>query len=139
MSIKIKELFKKHKEIILYLLFGVGTTAVDWVVSFALYAAKLNVHAANVVAWILAVIFAYVTNRLFVFESKKNGVVHIMTEFTKFSASRVLTLLLQEVLVFALYDTLGINKYIVKIVSAIVVVVLNYVLSKLIVFRKGNK
>ncbi|MEE0968567.1 MAG: GtrA family protein, partial [Clostridia bacterium] len=110
---KIRKIFKRNKEFLLYLLFGVGTTVIDFGVSYLLYPTKLNIHFAHSAAWACAVVFAYVTNRVFVFESKARGKM-IAIEALSFAGSRLLTLLIQEVIVFALYDKMGISEYIVK-------------------------
>lgn len=140
-------LIKKYKSIILYILFGGMTTVVDWSVSFSLYyfwgdaieATPWLIHGANVIAWVAAVAFAYVTNRIWVFESRCRGIRAICGEIVAFAGGRVLTLLLQEALMAIFFTWLGFNEYIVKIVAAVLVVILNYFISKLFVFRKkGN-
>ena len=133
---KALELFRRYREIILYVFFGGMTTLVDWVISFLLYALEVNVHAANVLAWCAAVLFAFVTNRAWVFESKTRGARLIFSELLAFSGGRIATLLLQEAMVFALFDCLSWNKYAVKIIAAVLVVILNYFISKFWVFRK---
>lgn len=140
------ELFKKYKSIILYIIFGGMTTVVDWSVSFTLYylwgdaieATPWLIHGANVIAWVAAVAFAYVTNRIWVFESKRRGFMPIVGEIAAFAGGRVFTLLLQEVLMAVFFTWLGFNEYIVKIVAAVLVVILNYFISKIFVFRKKN-
>lgn len=140
------ELLKKYKSIILYIIFGGLTTVVDWSVSFTLYylwgdaieATPWLIHGANVIAWVAAVAFAYVTNRIWVFESKRRGLLPIMGEIAAFAGGRVFTLLLQEVLMAIFFTWLGFNEYIVKIVAAVLVVILNYFISKIFVFRKKN-
>ena len=131
-----RALFQKNKEILLYLVFGVLTTAVDWGITFLLYAAHLNVHLADVLAWIAAVLFAFVTNRRLVFQSKKQRPLDVCKELSGFAGGRVLTLLLQELIVLLLYDVLLWNPYVVKILAAVVVVALNYVISKFLIFKK---
>ena len=139
-----KETFKKYKRVILYVLFGGMTTVVDWGVSFLLYylwadaidATPWLIHGANVIAWAAAVSFAYVTNRTWVFESKRRGFLPVLGELGAFAGGRVLTLLLQETLMAIFFTWLSFNEYTVKIGAAAVVVVLNYFISKLIVFRK---
>ena len=137
-------LFKKYKNIILYIFFGGMTTVVDWSVSFLLYylwgdaikATPWLIHGANVIAWVAAVAFAYVTNRVWVFESKRKGFLPIVGEIGAFAGGRVITLLLQEALMAIFFTWLGFNEYVVKIVAAVLVVILNYFISKLLVFRK---
>ena len=141
---KIKHLLTSYREQVLYLIFGVLTTAVDWVVSFVLYyfwgeaieATVYLIHAANILAWTAAVLFAYVTNRIWVFQSTRHGVLPIMGELGAFAGGRVLTLLLQEGIFFLFFDLLGWNEYAIKLIAAVLVIVLNYVISKLLIFRK---
>ncbi len=135
---KIKKLSLKYKEFVLYLVFGIGTTAVDFAVSYALYPTEINIHAVHIIAWISAVAFAYITNRIFVFESKTKGA-KIFFEVIKFASSRVVTFLIQEAIVFLLFDVMKLSEYVVKIPAAILVIVLNYIFSKLIVFRRGKR
>ena len=138
------ELLKKYKSIILYIIFGGLTTVVDWTVSFSLYylwgeaieATPWLIHGANTIAWAAAVAFAFVTNRVWVFESKRRGFALIMGELFAFAGARVFTLILQEVLMAVFFTWLGFNEYLVKIVAAVLVVILNYFISKLLVFRK---
>ncbi len=147
MIAKIKALCARYREQLLYLIFGGLTTVVDWAVSFLLYrvwgtAIDANVfviHGANVIAWVSAVLFAYITNRIWVFRSRQRGVVAIMGELCTFAGGRVITFLLQEVLVAIFFDWLGLNKYAVKLIAAVLVVVLNYIISKLLVFRQTEK
>lgn len=141
---KIKQILTKYREQLLYLIFGGLTTVVDWGVSFVLYylwGAAIEktvylIHVANVIAWMAAVIFAYVTNRRWVFASTRRGVAAITGEFFVFAGGRVTTLLLQEAMFWIFFDMLGINEYAVKLVAAVLVVIANYFISKLFVFRK---
>ncbi len=134
---RIKEIFSKYREIILYLVFGVGTTVVDFIVSYALYPTNINIHAVHTIAWISAVAFAYITNRIFVFESRTQGMT-IILEIIKFAGSRVATFLIQETVVFLLFDLMNFSEYVVKIPAAILVIILNYLLSRILVFRGGK-
>ena len=142
-----KELLRKYKSVILYVIFGGLTTVVDWSISFLLYylwgdaieATPILLHGANVIAWVAAVAFAYVTNRIWVFESKRRGFLPIVGELAAFAGGRVLTLLLQEAIMGIFCTWLGYNEYLFKIIAAVVVVVLNYFISKLLVFRKSRR
>ena len=136
---KIKSVFAKHRELILYVIFGGLTTAVDWCISFLLYAASVNVHVADVIAWCAAVLFAFVTNRALVFQSSETRAIGVLRELFTFAGGRVFTLLLQELIVLVFYDLMGWNAYAVKIMAAVLVIVLNYFISKLLVFRKKKK
>lgn len=141
------EFLKKHKSVILYILFGGLTTVVDWSISFLLYylwgdaieATPILLHGANVIAWVAAVAFAYITNRIWVFESKRRGLLPILGEIVAFAGGRVLTLLLQEAIMAVFCTWLGFNEYLFKIIAAVLVVILNYFISKLVVFRKTKR
>lgn len=111
------------------------TTLVDWAVSFALFHIGVNHHIADTAAWICAVLFAFVTNRILVFSSERKGFAPIVCEFAAFAGGRVLTLLLQEGIMFLFVDLLNLNKYFVKISAAVLVVFINFFLSK-IIFKK---
>ncbi len=141
------EFLKKHKSVILYIIFGGMTTVIDWTVSFLLYyfwgeaidVTPILLHGANVIAWVAAVTFAYVTNRIWVFESKRRGFVPIVCEIAAFAGGRVLTLLLQELIMGVFCTWLGFNEYLFKLVAAVLVIILNYFISKLLVFRKTRR
>ena len=143
---KAKALFQKHKELILYLIFGGLTTAVDFGISFLLYrfwidamqVSQYAVHAADVIAWVAAVAFAFVTNRIWVFESQKHGFAPVAKELLEFAGGRVFTLLLQEAVMAISVTWLGGNKYLFRILAAGMVIVLNYVISKLIIFKPSK-
>ena len=138
------ELFKKHRGAILYLVFGALTTLLDWSVSFLLYYAwgeeissdRWLIHIADIIAWGIAVAFAYVTNRTWVFQSKRSGFLPVIGELSAFAGGRGLTLLLQEGIMAIFFTWLCFNEYAVKIFAAVLVVILNYFISKLLVFRK---
>lgn len=144
MLARIKALCRRYREQLLYLVFGGLTTAVDWGVCFVGYralAAQLDaywftVHIIDVVAWMAAVLFAFVTNRIWVFESRRHGLLPVLGELGAFAGGRVATLLMQEAIMAIFFTGLGWNEYAVKLAAAVLVVVLNYFISKLLVFRK---
>ncbi|MDD6095468.1 MAG: GtrA family protein [Clostridia bacterium] len=138
-----KELIKKYKEVLMYLIFGGATTFVNWLVYVVMVKAVTdNLTVANAVAWVIAVSFAFVTNKLFVFESKSWKVGTAISEFVKFIAARVATGVIDIFLPSLLFSAgldgtvLGIEGAVAKAIASIVVIILNYVFSKLIVFRK---
>lgn len=134
---KIDKLWKKHKDIFLYLFFGVLTTLVNWIVYFFLTrATPLPLIASNVIAWAASVAFAYVTNRVFVFGSTAKGWQEILKELGAFVGSRIVSGILDTVLLVTMVDWCGINDMLSKVVIGVIVVVLNYIFSKLLVFRK---
>ena len=131
-------ILRKYKTQIKYLIFGVVTTLVDFVISFVLY--KLtNHHIANVVAWCGAVLFAYAVNKIFVFESKRGGIKALACEFGAFVGSRVFSLLLQEGVFFVAVDLLSFDKPLTKIGASVIVVVTNYFLGKMIFTKRKGK
>ena len=137
-----KELFNKYKEIIMYLIFGVLTTVISLIVYYALTYTILNpnnsiyLQIANILSWIAGVLFAYFTNREYVFESKNENK---LKEFTSFVGARVTTLILDMLIMGVGVSLLHGNDKILKLISQVLVIVGNYVLSKLIVFKKSNK
>ena len=137
---KIKALWIKYKEIISYLFFGFVTTAVNYGV-FALcgHVFHLDVVFSNIIAWVVAVIVAYVTNKLWVFESKGKDARTIAREFAEFVIARLITLGIETLLLWIFVDKLGVNDLIMKIITNIIVVILNYIFSKFIIFRKKKK
>lgn len=137
---KIKELCRKYEEIIAYLIVGVLTTIVSWGAKFlanwllfdnTLYPTPFENAVLSIINWVAGVIFAYFTNRRFVFKS--NG--SMLKEAPRFVLSRVSTLLL-DVVVMQVFGALGINVYVATLVSAVLVMIGNYVFSKLFVFNK---
>lgn len=126
-------MFSKYKEIAAYLVFGVLTTAVNIAVYYtADNILHINYLISNAMAWFLSVLFAYITNRRYVFDSKDN---HIFYEAIKFFLSRVSTGVMDMILMWLLVSYTPINDMIIKIFVNVLVVVLNYVLSKILVFR----
>lgn len=128
-----------------YLIFGVFATVVNWVVYLAcayifftsVFGDKtVRAMAANVTAWVAAVLFAYWTNRTFVFRSHITGFKEIMKEFVSFVSARIVTFLIESLMFFVMIDWLHINDLISKLIISIVVIILNYVFSKLWIFKK---
>ena len=131
-----KELFMKYKEVISYLFFGVLTTVVNFVVYFACTEGlHINYLAATAVSWVAAVLFAYVTNRKWVFESKVSGFMPILREMAVFVGCRVFSGVMDMGIMFISVDMIGISDRIAKFVTQVAVVVLNYIFSKIIIFR----
>ncbi|MCC0717506.1 GtrA family protein [Clostridioides sp. ZZV14-6105] len=130
-------IFKRHKETILYLFFGAFTTLVN-IVSYLFFTRVLsfNFMVANALAWILAVLFAYITNKFFVFESRRIELKFLFKEFLSFVSFRLLSGIIEMVIMYVMIDLLFVNDVVVKIFTNIVVIVLNYLFSKMIIFRK---
>ena len=112
----IGKLIKKYKEIIMYLIFGVLTTLVNWFCYAFLTKSGMEMNISNCIAWLVAVLFAFITNKVFVFESKNMEMRFVCRELMKQSL-------------------FGVEGFVAKIVVSVVVVLLNYVFSKLFIFR----
>ena len=134
---KIRAFVEKHWDMVSYLFFGVLTTAVNYLVYLPLYN-LLGISAAvsNIIAWVAAVVFAYVTNKPFVFKSHDWSMKTVLPELGKFVGCRAASGGLETVLILLTVDILGWNGNIWKLIISILVVILNYVSSKLLVFRK---
>ena len=137
---KIKNLVKSHLDVVTYLIFGVLTT----VVNYAIYLPCLNIlglsaAVSNSIAWVVAVIFAFVTNKPFVFGSHDWSMKVVVSEFTKFIATRVSSGVLETLILLVAVDALGGNGNIWKLITQVLVIIINYVGSKLLVFRKQGK
>ena len=134
---KIRALIEKHWDILSYLFFGALTTLVNYLVYFPCYNfLHLPTVASNVIAWVVAVAFAYVTNKPFVFKSHDWSLKTVAPELAKFVGCRVGSGLLETALLFLTVDLLHWNGNLMKIILSVMVVILNYVGSKLLVFRK---
>ena len=134
---KIRQLLIKYNDIVSYLFFGVLTTLVNYAVYLPLYNwAGWTAAAANGAAWVVAVLFAYVTNKLFVFESRSWGWQVIAPEFAKFIACRIGSGAAETAILWLSVDVLLWNGNLMKLLTSVLVIVLNYVGSKLLVFRK---
>ena len=164
---KIKNLFIKYKEIIMYIVFGVLTTLVNWLVYtvliklfgsatesetilFTLFGRDISmkifyIFIANFIAWVLSVIFAFVTNKLWVFDSKSWRFGLVMKELWLFVLARLITGVMEWFGVPLLWAVglnqklFGIDGFLAKIIVSVLVVILNYVFSKLIIFRNKDK
>ena len=137
---KIWEIYKKHREVISYLFWG-GVAFVLSVLLFWVFNSKMGMGEvpANTIDWIILVIFTFFTNKLFVFRSKAGSPKAFGKEFISFILARLFTLLLEDVIIWVGCNKLGFNSEIgslvVKLIAQFVVIVSNYILSKLIVFR----
>ncbi|MBQ8054552.1 MAG: GtrA family protein [Lachnospiraceae bacterium] len=132
----IKEYWDKYKDVILYLVFGVFTTVVN-IVSYwvCAHVFGMSVMASTVIAWALAVFFAYVTNRTMVFHSSATEKGEILKEIGSFFACRLGTGVVDWVIMFVFVNVLHFNDMIVKIAANFIVIVLNYILSKFVIFK----
>lgn len=134
---KLFALLKKHEEVISYLFFGGLTTLVNYIVYLPCYnLLHLSGAVSNAVAWVAAVAFAYLTNKPFVFKSHDWSAKTVIPELTKFVSCRIGSGLLETAIIFVLVDWLGLDGNIIKLATSVLVVILNYVASKLLVFQK---
>lgn len=153
---RLKQAMRKHREILAYLFWGVMTTAVSWV-SYSIFiiiinafsdsknlqilGAPLAVFVSNILSWICAVLFAFVTNKLWVFNSKSFKRSTALPEFIKFISSRIATGVLEMAgvpLLIAVgldHRILGLEGMLAKVIVSFIVIVLNYILSKLLIFK----
>lgn len=135
---KIKELYIKYKEVINYLIFGVLTTVISLIVYYVTVFTFLNpenavqLQIANILSWIAGVTFAYITNRKYVFESKEKNKIK---EASKFVLARATTLIMDMLIMWLGVTILHLNDKIIKLLSQVVIIVSNYIFSKLFVFK----
>ncbi len=135
------EIYKKYKEGINYLIFGGLTTLLSLATYYILTLTFLNpkhaieLQIANILSWIVGFLFAYFTNRKYVFESKNTK---SKEEFFKFFLSRIFTLILDMLIMFIFVTLLHLNNKLMKIISQVMVIVFNYILSKFVVFKNNN-
>ena len=144
----------KHKEFILYTVFGIGTT----IVNFVVYWAMLNLIGhdnylfANVVAWLMSVIYAFITNKLYVFKSPARDFKTVSKEAIEFGGARALSLVFEEIGLFLFLDLASVGEFVldlaiiqisgamlVKLLLAVFVIISNYFFSKFIIFKKKEK
>ena len=134
----IKNLWLRYKELFFYAVFGVGATVIN-IVSYRVLAntfGKKYFLIANIIAWILAFIFAFITNKLFVFESKRWEAQIAMKEFVGFLSARLATGILDTVLMWLFVSIISLDDTLSKIIINILVIIINYVASKFFIFKK---
>ena len=137
---KFRILIEKYWDILSYLFFGVLTTAVNYVVYLPCYnLLRMSAAVSNVIAWAVAVAFAYLTNKPFVFKSHDWSAKTVVPELSKFVGSRIASGALETGIIFLTVDCLLWNGNVMKLVTSVLVVILNYIASKLLVFRKKEE
>ena len=134
----IKKIYIKYKEIIIYLIFGILTTIISLLTYYLLTYTILNpeipleLQIAIIISWITCVTFAYITNRKYVFNIQNKN---IIKEIIKFYTSRLSTLFLDMLFMYIFVTKLNLNDKIIKIIINIIIIILNYILSKILVFK----
>ena len=136
MRSKMKALLKKYRPELIYLGFGVLTTVVNYLIYFPCDWILHIAWLSNSIAWVFAVLFAYLTNKPFVFESHDWSSKTVVPEFLKFVGTRVASLAAENLILLVTVDLLGWNRIGWKLIASVLVVIMNYVGSKLLVFRK---
>ena len=137
---RVKTVLNKYKDVIPYLFFGVCTTVVNIVVYWGCaHLLSLNVMASTVIAWILAVLFAYVTNRKWVFRSTAFSRKEVIREILGFFGCRLATGVMDWLCMFVFVELLKLNDVVIKVFANVLVIILNYAASKLIIFKGTDK
>lgn len=134
---KLINLMEKYREILVYLVFGVLTTVVNYAVYLPCYnLLQISAAVSNMIAWAVAVAFAFVTNKPFVFQSHDWSAKTVLPELIKFLGTRIGSGGVETLILLITVDILGLNGNLWKLVTSVMVVILNYLGSKLLVFRK---
>ena len=133
---KLADLYRKHQEGMRYLVFGALTTLVNILAySILFYALHINNATSNVIAWIVGATFAYITNKLYVFNSKVTNKKELLKEIVYFYGCRLLTLAVDEGIMILTVDKFGWNALLMKIIANIIVIILNFIFSKILIFK----
>ena len=128
--------FNKCREALLYLFFGGCTTLVNIISFFLFRKIGVSTYVSNIIAWFLSVVFAFITNKLFVFESKGKKFSETFRECVSFFIFRVMSLFFDMAIMYLMIDVMSVNEMISKVVANIFVIVINYVFSKAFIFKK---
>lgn len=129
--------YKKNKEILLYLFFG----GLSFLISIGSYAwlniyLRINELVANILSWIITVLFAFFTNRVWVFKSEQKGFDNFIKQMVSFFGGRVITLVIEEIILYIFITSLRFPSLLIKIIAQIIVIIMNYIISKSIVFKQ---
>ena len=133
---KLLSVWQKYREIIMYMVVGGATTLVNIIVYMTLAKTGFSTVSADFDAWLVTVIFAYVTNRIFVFRSDKRTFSEITKEILSFFSGRMATGIIDIAIMVICVDMFLLNEFVMKLVSNVIVIILNYIISKLWVFGK---
>ena len=136
---KLADWYRAHQEGMRYLVFGALTTLVNIIAYACLYYVfHVSNAASNVIAWILGATFAYITNKLYVFNSKVSKIGELVKEAFYFYGCRLLTLVIDEGIMILTVDKWGWNAILMKILANIIVIILNFIFSKILIFKKSD-
>ena len=136
----IRQFVEKYKELLSYIFWGAASTAVNYGVYFlCTKPLQLDYLTSNVIAWVVSVAFSFVVNKLFVFESRSLAVKTVLSELWKFVSARIFSGVLETGILFVFVTLLHMNDSVVKIAAGVIVIILNYVMSKLLIFNKTKK
>ena len=137
---KLLSLLSKYKSLITYGIFGVLTTLIN-IGIYTLCYQQIGIGnvVSNIIAWVVAVLFAFVTNKIWVFESKSLEPAVLVAEAVSFFGCRLATGVLDIVIMYVTVDMLALNSTIMKCISNVLVIIVNYVASKFVIFKKGAK
>lgn len=133
-----EKFYKKNKSVLLYLFFGAGTTLVS-LFSFYIMEKEVgtNEHISNIISWILAVSFAFFTNRIWVFDGHTETSLEFIKQMGTFFVGRLSTLGLEELMIFVFVTIFELNSILIKTIAQFAVLILNYIISKFIIFKKS--
>ena len=131
------KLYKKYEEIINYLIMGVLTTLVS-IVSYFIFAKVVGINylVSNIISWIISVAFAYITNKIFVFKNNVKEKKQVFIQIYQFVKFRLLSLVIDVLLMYLFVEIIKMDDMVAKVINQVIVIVLNYVFSKLFVFKK---
>lgn len=137
---KIADFYREHLEGMRYLVCGALATVVNIVVySIFFYLIHLENSLSNVIAWVIAAIFAYITNKFIVFETTLDTKGKLVKEIISFFSCRLFTLAIDEAMMIITVDKLGINAFLMKVLANIIVIIVNYIFSKVLIFKKTKE
>ncbi|GAA2967139.1 GtrA family protein [Lentilactobacillus parakefiri] len=136
---RLKKLYDKYEEVIAYLFWGVLTTAVNVLIFSGLHLfTNMNYMVNNFIAWVISVLFAYITNKAYVFHSPSKSFLSDLKEMSSFFGGRVATLVIEWILLWIGISLMHQNQILVKIFENVVVIILNYFWSKWAVFKNST-
>lgn len=136
----VKKVHDEYKHIIMYLFFGALTTVINlFVYSLCYYLLEISNNLSNITAWLISVLFAYVSNKLFVFSNGYLGLKETLKEVLLFFTSRIATGVIEFVIMYMAVDILGFPAWKIKIISNIIVITVNYLCSKFYIFVKEGR